>query len=230
MLVFDAADGQPGELRIAAGVIMASLSGSFGLLDKLRVPITEDLSDVPLVRQAYAIMLDEITKPSLGARALTAALMKACLLMVIRKFFSRPGADQALIGALADPRLAAAVSAVVDEPAAPHTVASLAGRAGMSRATFARTFTEASEMTPMESVAKTRLRHAADMLRSSKLPIKVIAASIGFSSRSHFSKAFRDAYGCDPTRFRKDTEVSALGAPAPLRGSREDFALSAEPA
>jgi AraC family transcriptional activator of mtrCDE len=229
LLVMDAADGGAGDLRLAAGIVLASQSGSFGLLDKLRVPISEDMSDSEIVRHSYSIMLAEIAQPGLGTKALTAALMKTCLLMVLRRFFGRPGADQTLIGALADPRLARAVAMVVDKPSDPHTVATLAGRAGMSRSTFARQFTDAFQMSPMEFVAKTRLYHAADLLRSTKLPIKVVAASIGFSSRSHFSRAFRDAYGSDPTLFRKQEGVAALEAPRALRGSRERFALKPEP-
>lgn len=229
LLVMDAADGGPGDLRIVAGIVVASLSGSFGLLDKLKVPIAEDMSDSEIVRHAYAVILDEIARPGLGTRALTAALMKTCLLMVLRRFFSRPGADQTLIGALADPRLARAVAMVVDKSSDPHTVATLADRAGMSRSTFARRFTGAFEMSPMEFVAKTRLYHAADLLRSTKLPVKVVAASVGFSSRSHFSRAFRDAYGSDPTAFRNREGSAALDAPRALRGSRKRFALEPEP-
>ena len=46
------------------------------------------------------------------------------------------------------------------------------------------------------------LHHAAGLLKSTRLPVKVIAATIGFSSRSHFSRAFRDGYGVDPTAYR----------------------------
>ncbi len=229
LLVFDAAEGGAGDLRLVCGIIMASLSGSFGLFDKLKVPIAEDLSGVDIVRQSYAMMLAEIEQPGFGTRALSGTLMKTCLLMVIRRFFGRPGGDQALVGALTDPRLGAAVAMVLDMPSAPHTVATLAARAGMSRSTFARQFSDAFSMSPMEFVAKTRLHHAADMLRSSRLPIKVIAASIGFASRSHFSRAFRDAYGADPSAFRKSHSEPALDAPKPLSGSRERFALPEEP-
>jgi len=46
--------------------------------------------------------------------------------------------------------------------------------------------------------------HGAELLRSTKLPVKLIAASIGFASRSHFSRAFASAYGADPSRFRSE--------------------------
>lgn len=229
LLVFDAADGGPGDLRFVAGLISASMAGSFGLLDGLTTPIHEDLSDVPVVRGAYELMLREIDNPGFGTRAFTGALMKICLLIVLRRLLNRPEAQQTLmLGALTDPRLGGAVASVVEAPADDHSVASLAARAGMSRATFARHFNKAFAMNPMEFVAKTRLRQAAELLRTTKLPIQVIAASIGFASRSHFSRAFRSAYGVDPTRFRQDQIRLSVDAPRELRGSRHRFALPEE--
>lgn len=229
LLVFDAACGKAGDLRIVAGIVVASVSRSFGIFEKLRAPICEDMADCAFVRQAYAMMLDEIERPELGGGAMTGALMKACLVMVIRRFLTRPEADMLIAGALGDPRLASAIAAVLNQPSAPHNVRSLAAAAGMSRAAFARKFNESFAMGPMEFVAKTRLRHAAELLRSSRLPVKVVAASIGFASRSHFSRAFRDAYGQDPTAFRTTEGRIALDAPAPLRGSRARYALPEEP-
>ena len=68
LVVFDAADGGEGDLRFAAGIVLASMSGSFGLLDKLKVPIAENMGDCEIVRQAYALMLQEINDPALGTR------------------------------------------------------------------------------------------------------------------------------------------------------------------
>ena len=90
----------------------------------------------------------------------------------------------------------------MDQPAAAFSVATLASIAGMSRSTFARQFLEAFAMTPMEFVKKTRLHHAAELLRSTAVPIKKISDNVGFRSRSHFSKAFREAYGTPPRSFR----------------------------
>ena len=54
----------------------------------------------------------------------------------------------------------------------------------------------------MDFVQKVRLRVAARLLTTTDLPIKVIANSIGYASRSYFSRAFRAAYGADPKTFR----------------------------
>lgn len=229
MLRFDAADGGAGDLRVMCGTIIANISGSFGLLDRLAVPLVEDVSAREIVRHAFDLMLEELAMPGFGGRALTGSLMKSCLVLSLREHFARPAATTSLFGALQDPRLGRAVSAVLDKPSADHNVAALAAAAGMSRSAFAREFRGKYGMAPMEFVAKTRLHHAAQILRSTTVPIKVIAGSIGFLSRSHFSRAFRDAYGVDPTRFRKETTRPELEAPRGLRGPRERFALAAEP-
>ncbi|MEO7690850.1 MAG: AraC family transcriptional regulator [Sphingomonas sp.] len=205
MMMFDATGGAgAGDLRVVCGLIMASISGSFGLLDAVTRPIVEDLSDVPIVRQGFALMLDEISAPTLGSRALIGALMKACVVMLLRRHFAGSGHDFGVLSSLRDPRLGKAVAAVLDKPAAPHSVASLAGVAGMSRSAFAREFSHNLAMSPMAFVARTRLHHGAELLRSTRLPVKLIAASIGFASRSHFSRAFASAYGADPSRFRSE--------------------------
>lgn len=211
MMMFDATAGVgAADLRVVCGLIMASISGSFGLLDAVTRPIVEELSDVPIVRQGFALMLDEISAPTLGSRALIAALMKACVVMLLRRHFAGSGHDFGVLSSLRDPRLGKAVAAVLDKPAAPHSVASLACIAGMSRSAFAREFSHNLAMSPMAFVARTRLHHGAELLRSTRMPVKLIAASIGFASRSHFSRAFASAYGADPSRFREGAQDKTL--------------------
>jgi len=213
MMLFDATGGGSGDLRVVCGLSMASISGSFGLLDAVTRPIVEDLREVPIVRQGFALMLDEISAPTLGSRALIGALMKACVVMLLRRHFAGSGHDYGVLSNLRDARLGKAVAAVLDKPAAPHSVASLASVAGMSRSAFAREFSHSLAMSPMAFVARTRLHHGAELLRSTKLPVKLIAASIGFASRSHFSRAFASAYGADPSRFRSEV---AQATPMPV--------------
>lgn len=191
--------------RVAASLVVARLSGAFGLLDHAKVPVVEDMSNSPMIRFAWDAMVSEAlaTRQALGGKALLSALMKTCILSVLRRFFQRPGINPRIVSALADPRLSGAVAWILHEPGAPHSVASLANAAGLGRSTFARQFSQALGSSPMEFVVKTRLHYAAGMLRSSRMPIKTIAASIGFASRSHFSHAFRELYGSDPRAYRR---------------------------
>ena len=202
LLRIDAAGGAAGDLRLICGHVTASVAGSFGLLDAIKRPIVAQLDDSAMIDAAYRTMLREIAAPELGSRAVAGALMKACLVLFLRDHFARAGYGTALLSALRDPRLGRAVTAVIDCPSARHSVAGLASTAGMSRSAFAREFAQTFAISPMAFVAQTRLNHAAGLLKSTRLPIKVIAATIGFSSRSHFSRAFRDVHGVDPTAYR----------------------------
>jgi len=219
--------------RIAIGAINARLSHSFGLLDRAKVPIIEDMSGEIIVAELCALMISEAdeTKRRLGARALLNALMKTTILIVLRRFFRRPGIDQKIISELADPRLAGAVAEIIDRAAAPHSVASLAECAGLSASTFARLFTFQLGMTPMEFVARARMHRAAELLRTTEMPVKVVAAKVGFASRSHFSKAFQVLHGSDPTAYRgKHGSKEEQAAPVEYREMRNELKIAPEPA
>jgi transcriptional regulator GlxA family with amidase domain len=169
-----------------------------------------------MVRQAYSMMLDELAQPQLGARALTSALMKACMVLILRKYFASAEPLNASLPSLSDPRFAGTIRAILDRPADSHTLETMARTSGMSRSNFAQQFHTTFGITPGNFVSKTRLFHAAQLLRSTPLPVKTIAGISGFSSRSHFSRAFRTAYGVDPTAFRNDVREGAIDPPAGL--------------
>lgn len=145
-------------------------------------------------------MLTEISGPSIGTQAMTEVLMKQCLIALLRRHLLHGGDSSPLFAALHDRRLAKAVLAILENPAAAHTVESLAACAGMSRASFSDRFAQVFQQSPMDFVQKVRLRIAARLLTTTDLPVKVVC--IGYSSRSSFTRAFRAAYGVDPTTFR----------------------------
>ncbi len=203
LVAFAAGDGSRDTL-LACGMIARRRSGDLGLFDLLRDPLVEDVSSSGVHRQVFDIMLEEVRTPNLGMQAMTEALMQQCLILLLRgRLLREDGAAGSLLSmALRHPRLGRAVVAVLENPAAPHSVESLALLAGMSRASFAEHFAHAFQQGPIDFVQKTRLGIAARLLATTDLPVKVIASSIGYASRSYFSRAFRAAYGTDPSAFR----------------------------
>ena len=203
MVILDATEGGPPVLRIACGTVQPDPNGSYGPLDGLSQPVAEELSDVPVVSAAFAAMLEEVAAPGEGAMALTSALMKACLVVILRRHLQssrEAGTVPALFG---DARIGRAIATVLDRPAAAHSVTSLAREAAMSRSAFARDFKATLGVAPMEFVTRIRLNLARRLLASTVRPVEGIAADVGFSSRSHFSRVFRDQYGTDPSTFRR---------------------------
>ena len=202
LVTFTAGDGGR-DVLLVCGMISASYGGALGLFAPLRAPLVQDLSSDAVMQQAFALMRTEVAAPSVGTQALTEALMKQCLIMLLRRHLTSDAVASPIFAALGDNRLARAVTAVIEHPAAPHTVESLARIAGISRAGFAERFARAFDQTPIDFVQKVRLRLAAQLLTTTDLPVKVVATSIGYASRSHFSRAFRATYGLEPKRYRE---------------------------
>jgi transcriptional regulator GlxA family with amidase domain len=203
MVILDATEGAGAVLRIACGTVQADPNGSYGPLDGLSQPIAEDLSDAPVVSAAFRAMLEEVAAPEEGAMALTSALMKACLVVLLRRHLQSSRETGTPPALFSDARIGRAIAAILDCPSADHSVTSLAREAGMSRSAFARDFKATLGVTPMEFVTRIRLNLARRLLVSTVRSVEAVAAEVGFSSRSHFSRVFRDHYGTDPSTFRR---------------------------
>jgi AraC-like DNA-binding protein len=213
MIQFDAAAGTTGDLRTICSTITATCGGTFGLFDGLAHPIIDNATEIPAVRTAFQLLSEERAKPDIGTRALSGSLMRQCLVLLIRRHLHRGSSSSPFFAALADARLAKAVALVLQRPAARLTLPDLASAAGMSRTAFAKAFLEAFAQTPIDFVQKARLHRAAQLLAATELPVKVVAASLGFASRSHFSRAFRRAYGADPSTYRKNHDRNIIELP-----------------
>lgn len=201
VLRITAGDGSR-DILLACGAITANYAGALGLFDRLQDAVVEDLSTSAHLRHAFSFMVEELAHPGLGTSAVTSALMKQGLILFLRMHLMRRGTESPIFGALRDPRLACAVAAIIDAPAAPHSVDGLAALCGMSRTAFAERFSATFGEGPIAFLQRVRLRLAAQLLTTSPMPVKVIAASVGYASRSYFTHAFKLAYGVDPTAFR----------------------------
>jgi len=105
--------------------------------------------------------------------------------------------------ALNDPRLAHAIDHILDDPGALHSVESLADVACMSRSAFSKHFHDAFSRSPMALVNHVRLERPAKMLNTGQASIEQIANRVGFSSRSHFSRAFKKHTGISPASYHQ---------------------------
>jgi AraC-like DNA-binding protein len=96
------------------------------------------------------------------------------------------------------------INAMIESrPAKPPSVDELIGESGVSRRHFFRAFKQSTGKTPHSYVLRHQLKFAADLLRATDLPATEIALECGFSSSSHFTVAFKQAFGAAPSQFRK---------------------------
>lgn len=86
----------------------------------------------------------------------------------------------------------------------PPSMQSIAAAIGMSPFYFSRLFTATHGMGPLAYLRRLRLEQAAADLRANPgKPIVQVAFDAGFESQQTFTRAFREAYGQPPGRFRR---------------------------
>jgi AraC-like DNA-binding protein len=208
---FAACEAQP-DLVLGCAELSTSVGGELPLFDQAKRPIIEHSED-PLLRALFTTMFAELSNPRLGTRAFVSALMKQVLIVLLR---SQPDEDSSIL-LMSGARLAGVVAAILDRPQDNHTVDSLAAIAGMSRSRFSHHFTLAYDMSPKCFVQTARLATAARMLKGTDLPVKSVAASVGYASRSHFSRAFQAKFGVDPSAFRLPRQAEPIDPSPPAR-------------
>ena len=78
----------------------------------------------------------------------------------------------------------------------------IAESARVSESVCLRCFHRMLGITPIQYVKQTRLKKAADLLRSTSMTAKAVALECGFNDVSYFTKAFRERMGCTPKEYQ----------------------------
>lgn len=192
------------QVVVGCGMVSVRYGPSLDLFDHLKDVFAVDLSSVPPALAAFEGILAEQSQPIPGTKAMTAALMTQCLIHLFRRLPSVGEDALPWLVALRDERLGRVVDKVLDSPGATYTVESLSDVAGMSRSAFTEQFTASFGRSPMNFVNHVRMQHAGQLLEVGNLSIDQIAMSVGYSSRGHFSRAFKDHSGRSPKTFRAE--------------------------
>jgi AraC-like DNA-binding protein len=149
------------------------------------------------------LLAEEIVKDDPGQEAVLDRLLDLLLIAVLRAWFARPGAEApAWYRAYSDPVAGKALRLIHNDPAHPWTVAELAAEAGVSRAAFARRFTELVGEPPMKFLTDWRLSLAADLLLEPEATIGSVAYQVGYRSPFALSTAFKRVRGMSPQQYK----------------------------
>ncbi|GAB2917854.1 AraC family transcriptional regulator [Nonomuraea fastidiosa] len=169
------------------------------------IHLTATLGCHPELRAAVELLAGEIDNPRLGADTIVTSLLDAVQLYVLRAWFTSGEVctHGGWAAALADPAVGRALDAMHRAPERRWTVESLASQAGLSRAGFARRFSELVGQPPLAYLTWWRLATAARLLVESDAPVSEIAARVGYGSEFAFGNAFKREYGLAPGRFRR---------------------------
>ncbi|WP_328905214.1 AraC family transcriptional regulator [Streptomyces sp. NBC_00234] len=146
----------------------------------------------------------QITGARPGRQIVLDRLLDWLLVCTLRDWFDRPEAEppkwyQALGDEVAGP----ALRAMHEDPAHPWTTAELASRAGVSRTTLAKRFTELVGEGPVAYLTEWRMTLAADLLSRPELTVASVARRVGYADAFGFSAAFKRLRGESPSAYRR---------------------------
>jgi AraC-like DNA-binding protein len=203
-----AGDGDP-SLMLVCGYLHATYGASTDLFEGLTEPILEQFDADDQVDTKLQAALGELVAQEIGSGAMSAALLKQVIVLLLRRSLVSMNAWVERFSVLSDPLVARAFAAMAMRPGDDHSLQSLAHVACLSRSAFAARFTETIGKSPMQVLRELRLRQAMHQLKGSGLSVEVIAQNAGYASRSSFIKAFRKSYGMDPSEVRRSVAQSA---------------------
>ena len=144
------------------------------------------------------LLIAETHDPRCGTRGLRDAYVKALIIHLLRSEIAAGHVQSGPLAGLSDPRLARALVAMHDDPGRNWQAMDLAELAGMSRASFMRSFRQIVGETPISYLRKWRLERAREALLKGQR-VGQVARTFGYGSPDAFSRAFLAAEGMLPS-------------------------------
>jgi AraC-like DNA-binding protein len=178
-----------------------------GLKETLVFPFRE-LDNLSPVLSA---LVNEFHDQAPGRTKALNLLLEYLFVRLVRRSVAQGMISSGLLYALQDGRLATVFNRIHQAPEALWTVEKLADLANMSRSKFSACFSRIMGVSPMSYVTTWRMKLAQDLMREG-VQIKVIAASVGYSSQASFSRTFLNVVGLPPAEWLK-CDVSGEDAP-----------------
>ncbi|MEV8536840.1 AraC family transcriptional regulator [Streptomyces sp. NPDC051211] len=166
-------------------------------------------ADHTLVR----LLAEETGRDEPGQEIVLDRLLDLLLIGVLRGWLAAPGSGApAWYRAQSDPVIGTALRMLHENPAYGWSVAELARKAGVSRASLARRFGELVGEPPMAYLTGWRLALAADLLREPDATVAKVARRVGYSSAFALSAAFKRVRGVSPQEFRAGTAAGSAAS------------------
>lgn len=158
--------------------------------------------DTPLID----LLGDEVVRDAPGQEAVLDRLLDLLLITLLRTWCGRERSDApAWWAAQGDGVVGPALRLMQHHPEHPWSVGELAQRSGVSRAAFAKRFTELVGAPPMAFLTDWRITLAADLLLDPDVTMTAVARQVGYASPFALSAAFKRERGVSPRDHRRGT-------------------------
>lgn len=207
------ADVGQGRLRLRGFGFRLQLFGAIELSGLLGVPLRlrepwEELSD----GVAETVRWGADPGPVAALRARAAAELTVATLT------ERAGDPHPPTGSVRR-EIAEAIRLMEQHAGSDLDLGTVAASVHLSTKHFARLFKSVVGVPPMTYLQALRVSRARAALASDDRPVAAVASDHGFADAAHFSRAFRQVYGCTPTEFRSQARTVVGGHPTASTGA-----------
>ncbi|MET3853706.1 AraC family transcriptional regulator [Rhizobium sp. OAE497] len=159
-------------------------------------------------------LIEERTSGRPGSQLASSQLTQLLFIEILRSHLGTARLMPAgWLRALAEPRIAPALRLMHGDPARSWHLEELAKACAMSRTSFAFHFRTVAGVAPLTYLATWRMHLAERSLRDERTAVATVARSLGYTSESAFSNAFKRANGKSPSAYR--ASVSGLDKTVP---------------
>jgi AraC-like DNA-binding protein len=142
-----------------------------------------------------------------GTGLASSQLTQLMFIQILRVYLEIAGSSaKGLLRTVRDQRIAPALRLMHSDPGHPWHLEDLAKATAMSRTTFAVYFKKVAGVGPLTYLTEWRMRLAEHALREDKIPVSELAQSLGYTSESAFSHAFKRVTGMAPKHYRISVE------------------------
>jgi AraC-like DNA-binding protein len=182
---------------------MRSSSGSLRALPPLIHMTPDCLAQTPEVSSLLNLIAAEADRTGAGSPQLAQYLSDALFIYILRACAQHAGHAPGWLPAMQDTYLAKAFALMHAQPHAQWTVGALASAVGLSRAAFARRFTERVGQAPLNYLTAWRMSIASRLLEEKRGSVTQIAEQVGYASQPAFARAFKRHTGVAPASYRE---------------------------
>ncbi|MDN3385169.1 AraC family transcriptional regulator [Pseudoalteromonas sp. APC 3358] len=162
----------------------------------------DELNKHPWLKSTFDQLSSEYMAQNPGNEIIVNKLTEVVLVELIRINFGRQE-EHSFLRALKDKRIKKALDLIHSSPENPWTIEALATSIGMSRAAFAKKFTDLVGQTVFAYLSNLRIQKAKEMITTTSAFIDDIALAVGYESERAFTKTFNKYVGMTPKQFRK---------------------------
>ncbi len=185
-------------------------TNGFSILDVLPSTIHVDASSrqAPILRWLLDQLVQERANKLPGSTAASSQIAHLMFIQILRAYLDDAGPlPPGWLRAMSDTRLLPALQLIHNEPGHNWTLVELARASAMSRTTFAEHFKNVAGVAPLTYLTEWRMRLAESALRNENTSISSLAETLGYSSVSAFSNAFKRVVGTAPQRVKGSAAV-----------------------